>query len=113
MLGCTSIRGVKMSTSTAALVLAGVEVPPGYCACHICDVPACVNPEHIYAGTAKDNARDRSERHAGGEVAVESRRAVLWAVQEFGRVSVAWPAPPVEAMRRLIRAGLDATRKPS
>jgi hypothetical protein len=36
-------------------------------ACHSCDTPSCVSPEHLFAGTTKINNEDRSRkgRNAG------------------------------------------------
>ena len=36
---------------------------PSNFACHYCDVPSCVWPLHLYDGTAKENAQDKSRRH--------------------------------------------------
>ena len=32
--------------------------PAGFGGCHTCDTPRCVNPRHIFPGTASDNAKD-------------------------------------------------------
>ncbi len=38
-------------------------IPPGLGVLHHCDTPACVNPDHLYAGTPADNTRDLMSRH--------------------------------------------------
>lgn len=43
-------------------------VPDGSCVLHRCDVPACVNPSHLFLGTKADNNHDMCAkgRHVSG-----------------------------------------------
>lgn len=45
-----------------AYLLAHGQLDPQRLILHKCDVKLCVNPNHLYQGTAFDNARDRVER---------------------------------------------------
>lgn len=48
-----------------AYVLTGAELAGDVLVCHACDNPSCVNPEHLWPGTHKDNHQDRERKMRG------------------------------------------------
>lgn len=43
-------------------------VPAGVEICHRCDNPACVNPDHLFVGSHKDNMADMSRKDRGARL---------------------------------------------
>lgn len=54
--------GSRGAHRVAWLLEHGTFPPADRMLCHTCDVKRCVNPAHLYVGTALDNSRDSVER---------------------------------------------------
>lgn len=68
--GTFNVAGLTTGAHRFALSVAIGPIPDGLMALHTCDNKLCVRPDHLYAGTHADNARDAVQR---GRIATGDR----------------------------------------
>lgn len=93
--GVIDVDGVRWRAHRYIWTITQGPIPEGAILCHTCDRPLCVNPAHLYVGTAQTNADDAKERgriRSGTQrltkrdiLKIRQLREEGWSVQALGQ----------------------------
>lgn len=65
--GHFKVNGIQHRAHRVSFKVFCEEIPDGMLVCHKCDVRLCVNPNHMFLGTDKDNAQDKIKKNRFGK----------------------------------------------
>lgn len=89
--GQLRVEGKALYAHRMSYLMHKGPIPTGQILRHTCDIPHCVNPEHLIVGTHKDNTEDARDRNRFG------------AQRKAGNSKLTWEA--VREIRKLLKAG--------
>lgn len=115
---CKTVRGYGLYDTKAKLskrvhrlswLIQHGTVPADLFVCHSCDNRLCVNPKHLFLGTAADNAKDRDQKGRGAYSNFASRckltTAQVLEIRQIGKPALTM-ATRFGVTRRAIRSVL-------
>lgn len=96
--GCVFFMGKTYRANRVSYLLHKGDIRDGFIVCHKCDNPSCVNPDHLFLGTYKDNNLDM---HAKGR-APKSNRKIAGESNVWAKLTDSC----VKEIRRLVAEGI-------
>lgn len=76
--GCISYRGKPIAAHRASYLAFIGEIPKGKWVLHKCDNPKCINPNHLFLGTCKDNVIDMTKKGRGiNKIGIEHGNSIF------------------------------------
>jgi len=70
--GRLSVSGKTIASHRISWVISNGKIPKDLCVLHRCDNPGCVNPNHLFLGTRKDNVYDAMRKNRRANVQGEN-----------------------------------------
>lgn len=75
--GCISYDGKQQRSHRVSYLLYKGPIENGLFVCHACDIPSCVNPDHLWLGNNKENIIDMFKKKRKSNVGDNNPRATL------------------------------------
>jgi hypothetical protein len=106
-----SKEGPQLRAHRAMYELHYGAIPPGLVVCHKCDNPSCVNPDHLFAGTPKENTQDMLAKSRGGDRrGTKNGVAKLTEQQVLEIYASSWPTVRIAATYKISDATVYAIK---